>query len=606
MSTRDSLNASIDKAVKHYSSLFGLPSFKKALLFLALLCVTGGFFSTVTLFPPFEGVINGLALGFSIFLVDLFADYVTSRLILKRDPVYDLRRTIGLSLFSWLFWFLFVFIGVALALAFGDLRLWAKLWLLGFSAILILRLIVFNSTTFASNKKILVSSLLQPFLCLTPFLFLWSVEHNLTIGLWLFLAYSPIISLISSFLFTYALNSVGEKSLGVPSLSLFKAFLLNWIAGLTAPFESFLEKLGREQDVEISILKFAASKPEAIIVVPSVHPGPFKNVGSSLLSSMLKEALEKEFDCIACVPHGLLGHEVDLTSQQQNQKVIKEVVAAANFSASETKASPIVKVSNGTATAYCQIFGKSAFLSFTLAPKTTEDLPQELGLFAYKEAKKLGLEHCTVINAHNSTDGAMNLRMVLEKLKAVGAKSLTEAFSSRRLPFKIGAAAVMPEEFSLEDGMGPGGITVFVVEVGEQKASYVVIDGNNMVSGLREKIISAVQTLGIDECEVFTTDTHAVNAIVRNRRGYHPVGEVMDHEKLIEYIKKTTLSALSKLTRVKVSCRSITVPKVKVIGAKRLETLCLLTDKVLQKAKKLIIPIFGTAGFLLILYLMFI
>ena len=606
MSTRDSLDASIDKAVKHYSSLFVLPSFKKALLFLALLCVTGGLFSTVTLFPSFKGVIYGLALGFSVFLVDLFADYVTSRLILKRDPVYDLRRTMGLSLFSWLFWFLFVFIGVALALAFGDLRLWAKLCLLGFSAIIILRLIVFNSTTFASNKKILVSSLLQPFLCLAPFLFLWSVEYNLTIGLWLFLAYSPIISLISSFIFTSALNSVGKKSLGVPSLSLFKAFLLNWIAGLTAPFEGFLEKLGREQDVEISILKFAASKPEAIIVVPSVHPGPFKNVGSSLLSSMLKEALEKEFDCIACVPHGLLGHEVDLTSQRQNQKVIKEVVAAANFSASEAKASPLVKVSDGTATAYCQIFGKSAFLSFTLAPKTTEDLPQELGLFAYKEAKKLGLEHCAVINAHNSTDGAMNLRMVLDKLKAVGAKSLTEAFSSRRLPFKIGAAAVMPEEFSLEDGMGPGGITVFVVEVGEQKASYVVIDGNNMVSGLREKIISAVQALGIDECEVFTTDTHAVNAIVRDRRGYHPVGEVMDHEKLIEYIKKTALSALSRLTRVKVSCRSITVPKVKVIGAERLETLCLLTDKVLQKAKRLIIPVFGTAGFLLILYLMFI
>jgi len=63
---------------------------------------------------------------------------------------------------------------------------------------------------------------------------------------------------------------------------------------------------------------------------------------------------------------------------------------------------------------------------------------------------------------------------------------------------------------------------------------------------------------------------------------------------------------LSRLTRVKVSCRSITVPKVKVIGAERLETLCLLTDKVLQKAKRLIIPVFGTAGFLLILYLMFI
>ena len=126
-----------------------------------------------------------------------------------------------------------------------------------------------------------------------------------------------------------------------------------------------------------------------------------------------------------------------------------------------------------------------------------------------------------------------------------------------------------------------------------------------MISGLRERIISAVKSIGVDECEVFTTDTHAVNAVVMDRRGYHPVGEVMDNEKLIGYVKETVSSALSKLEKVKVSCVNVTVPKVKVIGAEKLEKLCLLTDEALKKAKKISLPLFGVTGLLLTLFLAF-
>ena len=78
----------------------------------------------------------------------------------------------------------------------------------------------------------------------------------------------------------------------------------------------------------------------------------------------------------------------------------------------------------------------------------------------------------------------------------------------------VGAATVYPKEFTLKDGMGAGGITATVVQVGKQKTAYVVIDGNNMISGLREKILAALTSVGFDESEVFTTDTHAVSALV--------------------------------------------------------------------------------------------
>ena len=599
-----SLNQSMDKAVKHYSALFKLPSYKRMVLLLASLCIGGGLISTFILFPSLEGLFNGLFLGVSLFLINLTLDRIVSILILKRDPIYDLRRTAGLSLFSWFFWLFFVFIGVAAAKLL-DLSWWIRLCLLGFSAVLTLRLIVLGATSSVHYKRLLTAALLQPFSCMIPFLVLWdSLKYPITSSVAIFLPFSLIMGLFSSFLFIFLLNRVGEQTLRIPSLSLFRAFLINWIMDLNTPFESFLEKLGESHDIEVSLIKFDSQKPKAFIVVPFVHPGPFKNIGSSLLPSMLKTALEKELNCSVCVPHGLLGHEFDAASQLQNQKIINNVVVPTNFKVLEAKATPFVKVSNGLATACCQIFGNFAFLSFTLAPKTTEDLPQELCFFVRQEAEKRGLTCCIVVNSHNSIDGTTNMQEALDALKDVAITCLDKAVSFKRLPFEVGAATVIPKEFSLKDGMGPGGITVMVAKVGEQKTAYVVIDSNNMVTGLREKILSALLSLGINEGEVFTTDTHSVSAVVLNERGYHPVGEVIDHESLIGYVKEATLSAISDLERVRATCRSITVPDVKVIGEKLLETLCLLIDKSLQRAKKIAFPIFATNGLFLMLILM--
>jgi putative membrane protein len=595
----DSLNQSMERAVEHYSSLFILPSYRKVVLLLALTCVGGGFLSTIILFPSFEGFINGMLLGVSLFFANLIIDYALSILILGRDQIYDRRRVVALSLFSWGLWFLFIFVGVAFAKLL-VLPLWAiRFCLLGFSAVTILRQIVLFSTSSADDVRLFAFSILQPCSCIIPFLIFWAGIHYPITSVILFSISSLAVSLVSSLLFISILNHVGTQTLGVPSLSIFKAFLLNWIADLNVPFEGFLEKFGETQNVEASFIQFNSSKPKAVIVVPSIHPGPFKNIGSSLLPSMLKSALEKELDCVACVPHGLLGHDYDLASQIQNEKVINRIVEHAKLEGSEAKATPFIKVSEGLATACCQIFGNFAFLSFTLAPNTTEDLPQELGLFVRQEVEKYGITCCAVVNAHNSIDGTINIQDALADFRKVAASCLKKAASLKQLPFEIGAATVRPKEYNLKDGMGAGGITVVVVKVGMQKTAYVVVDGNNMVAGLREKILSSLNSVKIEEGEVFTTDTHSVSAVILSNRGYHPIGEAMNHEKLIEYIKDATSAALSNLEPAKVACNSITIPNIKVIGDKQLETLCLLIDRTLQKAKKVVIPIFALSGLLL-------
>jgi putative membrane protein len=603
MATEDSLNHHMNTALKHYSSMFFLPSFRKAVVTVAVLCIGVVGLSTFALFLSVERLISSLFFGVSLFAATFLFDYVTSKTVFGNDPIYVLRRTVALSLFCWILWLFFIILGVIFGAVF-DLWWWIKLCLLGFAAVLTFRAVVFISTSSVAIWRRLLSSLLQPFLCIAVFVVFWmSLDSAIPLQVLPFLVISPIVSYISAFLFVFLIDRLGRRTYGIPSIPLFRAFMLNWVAGLNAPFEEFLEKLGENEDIEVTLLKFDSYKPKAAIIVPLVHPGPFKNIGSSLLPSMLKREFEKEFGCDACVPLGILGHELDLASQAQNQKIINHVINAAKFAASANKATPFVKVTEGFATASCQVFGKNAFLSFTFAPKTTEDLPQQLGRLVREEAEKHGLNCSIVVNAHNSIDDTVDVKASLETLHKVASKCLKKAVSLPSYPFEVGAATVFPKEFSLKDGMGAGGITAVVVKVAEQKIAYVVIDGNNMVSGLREEILSALKATGFHASEVFTTDTHAVSAVVLGRRGYHPVGEVMNHEMLISYIQEAAKTAAASLEHCKAGCLRMVVPEVRVIGKARLESLSMLVDKALQRAKQIVVPIFAVEGLILILLL---
>ena len=602
METDNSLNTSMDSAKKHYSSMFTLPSFNKALLALAATCIVGVSLAAFALFP----LIGSLILGASLFSLTFLADSVTSKVVLKNDPIFSMRRTLVLSLAGWVFWLLFLALGAGLGFAFGWL-LWVKLCLLGFAAVVTLRFMVFNATSSAAAWRRLLSTLLQPTLCIAAFLAFWISYPRIVAITWqvyLFVVAAPIVGFIAVTILLSSIDRLGKTSYSLPALPLFRAFILNWVDSQNAPLEKYLEEMGADADITVTLLKFDASKPKAAIIVPQVHPGPFKNIGSSLLPSLLKREVEKEFGADVCVPLGLLGHELDLASQAQNYKIVAQVIASAKFEPQDALASPLVRVNEGAATAFCQIFGGTAFLSFTLAPKTTEDLPQELGRIVAEEAKKLGLLNAVVVNCHNCLTNVVDTDEHLDELQRAASKGLQKAVALPTKPFSVGSHTVFPPEFNLKAGMGAGGITAIAVQVEKQKTAYVVIDGNNMVPGLREKILDNLAGLGFDASEVFTTDTHAVTASITGRQGYHPVGEVMDHTLLIQYIVEAAKKAEANLEGCSAGCRTFIVPHVRVIGEERLKSITTLVDKAIVKAKHIVVPIFGAEGLVLILLLL--
>ncbi|MCW3995666.1 MAG: DUF2070 family protein [Candidatus Bathyarchaeota archaeon] len=600
MKPESSLNHSLDNAKKHYSSMFFLPSYKKSLVALAFLCILCVSLATAVIFPS----IGSLVIGITVFAITVTTDVLASKLTLKKDPIFTIRRTLAMSFYGWLLWIAFIAIGAGVGTMFGPL-LWVKLSLLGFAAVITLRTIVLTATSFAAKWQQLLTAFLQPMLCIISFVVLWiSTATVALLQVLPFIVFAPIITYLAVYVFLHTIDRLGKNTYALPTLRMFRAFILNWVTDLNGPLEEHLEEMGEDSDIEVSLLKFSAKKTKAAFILPLVHPGPFKNVGSSLLPSLLKEEFEIEFDCTACVPLGILGHELDLASQAQNRKIVSRTISEAKFETPDALASPFVRATEGYATASCQIFGNVAFLSFSLAPKTTEDLPQELGRMVREEAKKYGLETAIVVNAHNCLTDVVDTEEHLGALEKAASKCIKQASELPKVRFKVGAASVFPQEFTAKQGMGTGGITAIVVEVQGQKTAYIVIDGNNMIPGLREKLIAVLQSGGFDQTEIFTTDTHAVSALVTGRRGYHPVGEAMDQDALVRWVGEAANKARANLEDCKVGYKQFVVPHVRVIGEERLRSVTTLVDKALVKAKHIVAPIFGLEGLALILLLL--
>jgi len=606
MTSDSELLSHTTKMAGRYSSLFTLPSHRTIIAYIFAFCLIGGLTATISYNPSLNALGLGVCVGISMFLATWFADYLNDKAFMRADPILNLRRCSFLSIPSCVIMSVFISAANIAGIPMGGLDLWAKILAAGFFAALTFRLFVLSTVSSVNYGRIALSALLQPALLMIILSALPIIEHGFRPYLILPFAVSILLSFFGIQLFISRVDAIGKDKFGMRSLSLFKAFLANWTESLNEPLEGVFEKFGEERDVKVSLLAFKTNEGmKAAVAVPAIHPGPFKNVGSSPLPGMIRASLEDRLECVVSVPHGISGHDLDLTSQIQNAKVISKFLECARFAFSNSYATPFVRSEFDSAKASCQIFGDCALLTLTLAPQAMEDLPRELDYVIIREARKKGLAIAITIDAHNSVDGPFDPEKVAEPTRRAALDALEKAAKCRQQSFEVGAAQVNPEDFSIRDGIGPGGISVTIVKVGDQRVGYVTIDGNNMVSGLREEILTGLKAIGLDDGEILTTDTHVVNGVVKVDRGYHPVGEAIDREKLIRYIETAALDAIERLDAAESSWCVEEARGVKIIGEKHLREICLLTDRTMGRTKRTAVLLFPSLSVLLALILIF-
>ncbi|MEM2990543.1 MAG: DUF2070 family protein, partial [Halobacteria archaeon] len=243
--------------------------------------------------------------------------------------------------------------------------------------------------------------------------------------------------------------------------------------------------------------------------------------------------------------------------------VVKKALFKADYSPLATRS---IRIIEGDVKILAQRFGDSALFISTLSPKSTEDIEFGVGLAVLASVKMAGARNAAIIDAHNCTEPYAKTMLPGSKASYDLIKAVTgawEVLAKEELgKIRIGVAK-QPPIFTREEGMGDLGILLAIVEVLGQRTAYILIDGNNMVIGLRDKIVEEVKALGIDEAEVMTTDTHVVNV---NSAAIF-IGAYMDHAKLINAVKQLARAALQDLEEVEVCLRSEIAEDIYVFGA---------------------------------------
>jgi putative membrane protein len=513
----------------------------------------------------------GAAWGIVILAVPAFsANVLLYRAFLKRDPLFYFRRCLAFSLFTIATWITVFLVSSFLNLYLPDFIFPDFAVVIGLFIVIPLRaLSVFSMSRINFVERVI-------FVLLEPTFSAVLVVVAFGVSLWRILIGLALASLVG-LSFAFALISIvevyGRRVIGFSPIRMFRAFLTDWLDGDNEQLESYLNELGVETEIDATAFAFRkknAGDIKGMVLVSDFHPGPFMNIGSSVLPFLFQSVVSRRFNAVALVPHGVSGHELNLVSQEQNERMIGWILGNLENARYVSDGTPVVRANNGIATATSQVFDGCALVTMTTAPDDMEDVPSDLAnrLNGLTQGR---FRHVAVIDAHNSLSGpAIMTPQQIGALEEAALSTLQITAEKSRGSLRVGVARRTPNGFRLRDGFGPGGIAVIAVEVEGDKFAYVSVDGNNMVSGLREELLQAIKQVGYDDGEIMTTDTHMVNGIISSRLGYYRIGEVVAKASIVSAVSTACHEALADLEPCDVAVFSGQLP-LTTLGSKSLK-----------------------------------
>jgi len=143
-------------------------------------------------------------------------------------------------------------------------------------------------------------------------------------------------------------------------------------------------------------------------------------------------------------------------------------------------------------------------------------------------------------------------------------------------PLSVGVSHIRVP-FTREQGFGSLGVQALVTEVAGARAAYVLIDGNNVAQGVRERL-RGVALLHVDEAEIMTTDTHTVNTV----SGKNPVGYAVPADEIVPYIEQAVREAVSDLAPARVGAAAAWCEGITVFGSQRVSQLASTVNTMLS------------------------
>jgi len=572
------------------SYIFRAPAPHKLAAFIIILSLATGFLINFDLFNLINNfsatsiyenaVIFGLVL---IGIPAIISALISTPLANIFGGTFYFRRSFLLAFISMIFLIIILFLGKVLRIFFTfDFLI---IFIFGYALIFSVRHIVLLATSHHKNLNSISASINQT---IFGFLFLWissNVIFQVTVQDLYYMLVFTLIFLVITLLWIRIITTPFRRNFGVNGLMLMKHALSQFTEDLSsgkALEKEFFSKIGSRSNLRVGVVGIrelqenGASKIETLLVIPSIHPGPFGILGGSNLPTKLTKYL-KGITTNLMVFHGPATHDLNPVSTQECKKIALVIRKLAREMKYSENVSTLYrsKLSTGSSTksnlTICgQRFGNGIVYTHTSSPESTDDIDNSVGEAIIEKAEADTKAKALFIDAHNclkpGTGGvffgskkANNMLKLVSKLN----KKLKKATK-----FEIHSAYVNDSRFSVSEGFGPSGIQVLIIKCVEKSENdgkhfaYILLDGNNVIPGLREQILAAIVDL-VEDAEVFTTDNHIVNATMR---GYNPVGLKIDPARIIASTRALVKEGILKTRPCEVGISSGLVKDIKILG----------------------------------------
>ncbi len=345
------------------------------------------------------------------------------------------------------------------------------------------------------------------------------------------------------------------------------SFLNTFIAHLTdgsKTMEDFFREIGEEVYVPQVSLFFRKENGRGVIfTVPNVHPGPMGEIGGGILPKYLQKA----FPDLVMVSHGTATHDFNLVAEEESEKIVAAIRAGKDRAEYLPGASRSYRWQTGAVSLLYQVFGTTLLMVSTRSPEKTEDIDFGIGTTIMAEGHR-SFPHVAFVDAHNCFTGDISNvspgSLAALEYQLAASHAIEEAPTLQQLPMEAGSSQVIPP-FTRVQGFGDQGIETLVIRACGQTTAYVLIDGNNILAGVRELLRDCALTL-VDEAEIMTTDSHVVNTL----SGKNPVGFNVSADQIIPYLEQSIREALADLSPARAGGDTALCERVGVFGSQRI------------------------------------
>ena len=267
------------------------------------------------------------------------------------------------------------------------------------------------------------------------------------------------------------------------------------------------------------------------------------------------------------VSHGAATHDFNLVAEDEIEKIIRAVRKGEPDLVYSDKASRSYRYHYGSVSVLYQVFPDTLLIVSTRSPEKTEDIDFGVGMAIMAEGHR-AFRHIAFVDAHNCFTGDISTvqpgSLSAFEYQSAALYATEDARGLEQTRFRLGSAQVIPP-YSRKEGFGDQGIEVLIIEAGDQKTAYILIDGNNVLAGVRDILRTHALTL-VDEAEIMTTDSHVVNVL----SGKNPVGYHVPPELILPYLDKALKEAIQDLSWGEAAGSTTLCERVRVFGSQRM------------------------------------